>query len=135
MVRKQLRSPEWKGIYNLPAVLHQVFLKGQSLAHCFTDIATLANNSVDSAAIEGNCITLSMLMTCYCMKLIIDPQHFICACILANNVGRWVTASNLRLNSAKCKTMIVTRCRTRAVLIPNFEIVWSKLRKSLRIQI
>ena len=59
------------------------------------------NDSVDSAVMEGNCITLyadDMLL----YKIINNPQDFICVQQGINNVGRWVTGSNLRLNSAKC---------------------------------
>ena len=110
----------------LHAVLHQVFLKGQSLAHCFPWYS-YNNDSVNSAAIEGNCITLSMLMTCYYMKLITHNIYFIC--VLANKVGHWVTGSNLRLNSAKCKTMIVTRRRIRAVPIPKLKLYGQALER------
>ena len=86
------------------------------------------NDSVDSAVIEGNCITLyadDMLL----YKIINNPQDFICVQQGINNVGRSVTGSNLRLNSVKCKTMIVTRRRTRAVPVPELKLYGQALER------
>ena len=44
-------------------------------------------------------------------------------------MGRWVTGSNLQLNPAKCKTMIVTRHRTRAVPVPELKLYGQALER------
>ena len=90
------------------AVLHQVFLKGQSLAlGLILPFLIYIYNSVDSAAIDGNCIML-MADDMLFYRTINNLQDFIYVSSMYNKVIR----SNLRLNSAKCKTMIVTRRRT-----------------------
>ena len=45
------------------------------------------------------------------------------------SVGHWVIGSNLRLNSAKCKTMIITRHRTRAVQVPELKLYGQALER------
>ena len=47
-----------------------------------------------------------------------NPQDFIHLQQGIDNMGRWVTENDLRLNSAKCKAMVVTRRRTVATPIP-----------------
>ena len=86
------------------------------------------NDSVDSAVKEGNCITLyadDMLL----YKIINNPQDFICVQQGIDNMGCWVTGTNLQLNPAKCKTMIVTRHRTRAVPVPKLKLYGQALER------
>ena len=95
--QKTVCCPEWKGIYNL-----QCHIRCSSRVSpwpiAVPDI--YINDSVDSAVKEGNCITLyadDMLL----YKIVNNPQDFICVQQGINNVGHWVTGSNLQLNPAK----------------------------------
>ena len=62
-------------------------------------------------------------------RIVNNPQDFICVQQGINNVGRWVIGSNLRLNSVKCKTMIVTRRRTRAVPVLELKLCGQALER------
>ena len=81
------------------------------------------NDSVDSTALDGNRITLcadDILL----YRIVNNPQDFIHVQQGINNMGRWV-----HLNSAKCKTMVVMGCRTKATPIPLLELYGQALER------
>ena len=60
-----------------------------------------------------------MLMT---YKVINSPHDFTCVQQGIDNIGQWVAGNDLCLNSMKCKVMLITRCRTKAIQMPTLQL-------------
>ena len=75
------------------------------------------NDSIQSTALDGNHTTLyadDMLL----YRVINCPLDFINIQQGIDNIGRWVAENDLRLNSAKCKVMLISRRRTKGNQMP-----------------
>ena len=86
------------------------------------------NDSIRSTALDGNHITLyadDMLL----YRVINNPQDFINVQQGIDNIGRWVTENNLRLNSTKCKVMLITRRRTKGSQMPILKLYGQPLER------
>ena len=62
-------------------------------------------------------------------RIVNNPQDFIHIQQGIDNVGHWVTENNLHLYSAKCKAMVVTRRRTKAISIPVLQLYGQALER------
>ena len=86
------------------------------------------NDSIRSTALDGNHITLyadDMLL----YRVINNPQDFINVQQGIDNIGQWVTENDLRLNSTKCKVMLITRRRTKGNQMPILKLYGQPLER------
>ena len=86
------------------------------------------NDSIRSTALDGNHITLytdDMLL----YRVINNPQDFINVQQGIDNIGQWVTENDLRLNSTKCKVMLITRRRTKGSQMPILKLYGQPLER------
>ena len=86
------------------------------------------NDSVRSTAFDGNCINLyadDMLL----YRVINGSQDIRCVQQGVNNVGKWVEENHLKLNSNKCKLMVISKRRTKATSIPELYLYGKALER------
>ena len=86
------------------------------------------NDSIQSTALDGNHTTLyadDMLL----YRVINCPPDFINVQQGIDNIGRWVAENDLRLNSAKCKVMLISRHRTKGNQMPMLHLYGQPLER------
>ena len=86
------------------------------------------NDSIQSTALDGNHTTLyadDMLL----YRVINCPPDFINVQQGIDNIGRWVAENDLRLNSAKCKVMLISRRRTKGNQMPMLHLYGQPLER------
>ena len=101
-------------------------LRGQFLAHFFSNVHQRLH--ILSTALDGNHITLyadDMLL----FRVINNTQDFNNVQQGINNIGQWVDENDLRLNSTKCKVMLITRRRTKGIQMPTLQLYGQPLER------